>query len=227
MSRNLDLAVLISGRGSNLAAMIEAIQQGVLPARIRAVISDRMDAAGLDHARRAGLDTRIAERRRHPDRTAFEQALTDIIDPLGFDYLVLAGFMRVLDPATVERYTGRMINIHPSLLPNLPGLDTHRRALEAGRAEHGASVHFVTPEVDAGPVISRARVNVEPGEDPDRLAGRVLAREHRLLPATLALLAQQHVELRDEQVHINGRPLPAPLDLDRDLSGGLGVNSSG
>lgn len=221
MTRAPELAVLISGRGSNLAAVIDAIDRGRLPARIGSVISDRARAPGLAHARHAGLDTAVVESRSHADGATFEQALIEVIDRTGADYLVLAGFMRVLRPATVERYRGRMINIHPSLLPDLPGLDTHRRALDAGRTEHGASVHFVTPEIDAGPVISRAVVAMAADDDPAALERRVLTREHALLPATLALMVRSRVELRDDHVEIDGRVLSEPLDLDRDLAGGL------
>ncbi|NEZ03266.1 phosphoribosylglycinamide formyltransferase [Wenzhouxiangella sp. XN201] len=217
------LVVLISGRGSNLQAIQAAIEAGRLPARIAAVVSDRPQAAGLNHAARHGLDTVMIEPARFPDRSAFERALMTAID--GFDprFIVLAGFMRVLGRELVQHYLGRMLNIHPSLLPRHRGLHTHRRVLDAGEHEHGASVHFVTPDLDAGPVISQARVAVRPGDTADALAERLLPLEHLLYPATLALLLKHRVELHHDSTHLDDTPLRQPLLLDRDLGrdGGL------
>lgn len=175
------LVVLISGRGSNMQAIVHACQQGELDADVVAVISNRPDAAGLAHARSAGIATRCIDHTNYPSRDAFDAALADAIDEFGADYVVLAGFMRILGSALVERFRDRMINIHPSLLPRYPGLDTHARALAAGDTEHGASVHFVTPELDAGPIIEQVRVPVLPGDTPESLAARVLGEEHALL----------------------------------------------
>jgi phosphoribosylglycinamide formyltransferase 1 len=198
------LVVLLSGRGSNFQALAEACDDW-LPARIAAVISDRPTAGGLELARIRGIDTVCVDRSRHADRDEFELSLRAAIDGFDPDFIVLAGFMRVLSAALVRHYLGRMINIHPSLLPKYRGLNTHQRALDAGDTEHGASVHFVTPQLDGGPVISRARMAIEAGDTAERLADRLLALEHRLLPATVALLQRSHVEVRDEDIQIDNR----------------------
>lgn len=213
------LVVLISGRGSNYRAVQRAVDEGWLPARIAAVISDRTAAQGLDSARQAGVDTACLEPQRFDGQQAFENALAVAIDGFSPSYVVLAGFMRVLGADLVRRYTGRMVNIHPSLLPRHRGLHTHRRVLENEESEHGASVHFVTPALDAGPVISQARMAVHAGDTPDSLADRLLPLEHRLYPATLALLLTHPVELRNETIHVDNQPLPSPLLLGHDLDG--------
>lgn len=211
------LVVLISGRGSNLKAIHSAIQAGWLNARIAAVISDRPGAAGLAWAAATGLDTVTLDRRRFPDRAGFESSLDCALSGFRPDWIVLAGFMRILGQDLVAGHSGRMINIHPSLLPRHRGLNTHRRALEAGDAEHGSSIHFVTPALDSGPVISQARINILPEDSPDRLADRLLPLEHRLYPATLALLCRHRVELNHDLVCIDDQPLDKPLELGRDL----------
>ncbi|TVQ36427.1 MAG: phosphoribosylglycinamide formyltransferase [Wenzhouxiangella sp.] len=210
------LVVLLSGRGTNFTALQQAIEGGWLKADIRAAISDR-DAAGLALAEDLGMDTVRVDRRRHPDRSSFESSLATAVAGYAPDWIVLAGFMRVLSPGFVEQFSGRMINIHPSLLPKYRGLETHARALAAGDSEHGASVHFVTPELDGGPVISQVRLPVLAGDDPERLADRLLPLEHRLLPATMALLTTTPVELRHEQILFDNQPLVEPLLLGRDL----------
>ncbi|NBB92534.1 MAG: phosphoribosylglycinamide formyltransferase [Gammaproteobacteria bacterium] len=212
------LVVLLSGRGSNFRAIQDAIEGGRLEARIAAVISDRPGADGLALAEQAGIDTVSLERTRFPDRAAYEHALETAIAGFEPRYIVLAGFMRVLGDRFVNRHMGRLVNIHPSLLPRHRGLDTHRRVLEAGEGEHGASVHFVTPALDAGPVISRVQFDVATDDDPDRLADRLLPLEHRLYPATLALLLTHQVELRHETIYIDEYPLETPLEFERDLS---------
>ena len=212
------LMVLLSGRGSNYRALHRAQQEGRLPGEIVAVVSDRIDAAGLVLAREDGVDTVCVERRRYPDRDSFESALGVAISGFDARWIVLAGFMRVLSAGFVQAHHGRMINIHPSLLPRHRGLQTHQRVLEAGEKEHGASVHFVTPELDGGPVISRVVMPVQPGDSPDRLAERLLPLEHRLLPATMALLLSEPVELRDESISIQNQALQRPLELGTDLS---------
>lgn len=189
------LLVLLSGRGSNFEALAEACDHW-LDAEIVAVISDRADAGGVALAQSRGLDSVVVDRSLHPSRNEFETSLAAAIDGFEPDLIVLAGFMRVLSADLVGRYPGRMINIHPSLLPRYRGLDTHRRALEAGDTEHGASVHFVTAELDGGPIISRARMAIQPGDTPEALAQRLLPLEHRLLPASVALLLQVSVERR-------------------------------
>jgi len=173
------IVILVSGRGSNMQAIVEAALPGV---RIAAVISNRADAGGLAYASQRGIETAVVDHKTYPDRAAFDTALADCIDGFQPDLVVLAGFMRVLTDAFVRRYEGRLINIHPSLLPSFPGLHTHRRALEAGVRVHGATVHFVTPTLDCGPIIVQAVVPVLPDDDEARLAGRVLAQEHRIYP---------------------------------------------
>ena len=191
------LLVLLSGRGSNFDALAQACDAW-LPAKIVGVISDRSEAGGLALAEARGLDTVLVDRKQHATRAEFEASLQAAIDSFDADLIVLAGFMRVLSADLVNRYPGRMINIHPSLLPRYRGLDTHRRALEAGDREHGASVHFVTAELDGGPIISRARMPIHPDDSAESLAERLLAIEHRLLPASVALLTQIPVEARYE-----------------------------
>lgn len=179
------IVVLLSGRGSNMAAIAAALREERWPASIACVIADRPQAQGLARAAQAGLATAVVERSPFALRDDFERALAETIDAHRPDAVVLAGFMRVLGAAFVERYHGRLLNIHPSLLPAFPGLDTHRRALAAGVAVHGATVHFVGAEVDAGPIIAQAAVPVMPEDDEDTLAARVLASEHRLYPMAL------------------------------------------
>ena len=180
------LAILISGRGSNMSAIARACADGRLDARVVGVLSDRPEAAGLAAAEALGLSTEVVDRRAHPDRASFERALGERLAALAPDRVALAGFMRVLGPELVAAWEGRMLNIHPSLLPRHPGLDTHARALAAGDTEHGASVHLVTAELDAGPVLAQARVPVLPGDTVETLAARVLAEEHGLYVAALA-----------------------------------------
>lgn len=214
MSRpRVPAVVLISGSGSNLQALLDAAADD-LALEVRAVISNRPDAYGLERAASACVPTRVLDHTRFPDRATFEAALGELIDGFEPNLVLLAGFMRILEPVFVARYSGRMINIHPALLPAYPGLHTHRRCLEAGDDEHGASVHFVTAEVDGGPVFMQARVPVAPDDDPDTLAARVLAQEHRLYPAAARLLCEGRVRLQDGQAWLDGRPLERPLLLD-------------
>jgi phosphoribosylglycinamide formyltransferase-1 len=209
----LPAVVLISGSGTNLQALIDAAADD-LALDIRAVVSNRPGAFGLERAATACIPTRLVDHTRFDDRPAFEAALGELIDSFAPELVILAGFMRILTPEFVARYSGRMINIHPALLPAYPGLDTHRRVLEAGDAEHGASIHFVTAEVDGGPVFLQARVPVLPDDDPDTLAARVLAQEHRLYPAAVRWLCEGRVALRDGRALLDGRPLDAPRQLD-------------
>lgn len=185
------LVILISGRGSNMQSIIRAIESGELQADIAAVISNRPDAAGLQTASAAGIATQVINHRDFDNREAFDQQLAREIDGYQPDYVILAGFMRILTAAFVEHFAGRLINIHPSLLPKFKGLHTHQRAIEAGEREHGASVHFVTAELDDGPVILQAKVPVLKGDTPETLAARVLIEEHKLYPDALKLLIQQ------------------------------------
>jgi len=207
----LPIVVLISGTGSNLRAIADQARSGKLPVEIRAVISDRADAAGLAWARAAGLHTVALPPAQFADRPAFDRALAAEVDRHGPALVVLAGFMRILGPEFVDRYAGRLLNIHPSLLPKYRGLHTHRRALEAGDREHGASVHFVTRELDGGPVILQARVPVRAGDDEATLAARVLEQEHRIYPDCIGWFAAGRLELRGGVVLLDGRPLREPL----------------
>jgi phosphoribosylglycinamide formyltransferase-1 len=199
------VAVLISGRGSNMAALIEAARGSQYPAEIALVLSNRPDAAGLAHARNEDLATAIVDHTAYgKDREAFERALAGVIDEHRIDLICLAGFMRILTPWFVNRFAGRLINIHPALLPAFKGLDTHARALAAGVTTHGATVHFVVPEMDSGPVIVQGSVPVRAGDTAEALAARVLAVEHRIYPFALRLVAQGRARLVDGRCEIDG-----------------------
>lgn len=210
----LSLVVLISGRGSNLRAILDAIQAGKLHASVKAVISTRVDAPGLGDAQRAKIDTLALDPGDYPAREDYDRALQGLIDGFQPDLVALAGFMRILTPGFVQHYRGRLINIHPSLLPALRGLNTHQRALEQGLREHGASVHFVTEELDGGPVIIQVRIPVLAGDTPKSLAARVLSQEHRLYVEALRLLAEKRVHWDGQQLMYNQQPLPEPLLMD-------------
>jgi phosphoribosylglycinamide formyltransferase-1 len=205
--------VLASGRGSNLAAIAAAIARGELALSLRRVLSDHSDAPALDRARELGIDARAVPRDRYPDRDHYEQALIEQVDQVAPGVVILAGYMRILSPRFVARYAGRMLNIHPSLLPEFAGLDTHARALAAGVREHGASVHFVTDELDGGPLIARTRVPVRAGDTPHSLADRVLAAEHRLYPAVLNWYATGRLAWRNGAAVLDGRPLLEPVEF--------------
>ena len=195
------VGVLISGRGSNMVSLAEAAQVPDYPAELALVISNIPDVAGLERARGFGIATATIDHRPFgKDREAFERAVDELLRINQIDLVVLAGFMRILTPWFVKRWEGRMINIHPSLLPLFKGTHTHRQALEAGVAEHGCSVHFVVPELDAGPVILQAKVPVLPGDDEEKLSARVLVEEHKLYPAALAEVASGRARLVDGAV---------------------------
>jgi phosphoribosylglycinamide formyltransferase-1 len=204
----LGIVVLISGRGSNLQSIIDAVDREQLPVDIKAVISNRADAYGLQRAAQAGIVTRVVDHTAYADRTGFDRALQACIDEYQPALVALAGFMRILTPEFVEHYQGRLMNIHPALLPAFPGLNTHQRALDAGVAEHGASVHFVTREVDGGPVIVQARVEVRPDDTDEILAARVLEQEHCIYPLAIQLFAEGRVKLDGDTVILDGNPLP-------------------
>jgi len=209
----LRLALLASGRGSNVQAIIDAVAAGTLDADIVGVFSDRADAFALERARTAGIATQALSPKRFVTRAAFDDALFAKVDACAPDLIVCAGYMRVIAGDVVTPRCGRIINIHPSLLPQFKGLHTHQQALDAGVAEHGASVHYVTAELDGGPVIAQARVPVLAGDHAEQLAARVLAREHPLLVAVLGLIASGQIRLRGTDILLNGVPLPAPLQL--------------
>jgi phosphoribosylglycinamide formyltransferase-1 len=189
------IAVMISGRGSNMAALIEASKEASYPAEIVGVISDRPEAPGLIVAQTRGLPVTVVPRRDHPSKEAHDAAIDTALGAREPDIVALAGYMRLLTDDFVERWRGRMVNIHPALLPSFKGLDTHRRALEAGVRVHGCTVHFVTAEVDGGPIIAQAAVPVLASDTEERLAQRVLKAEHQLYPMALAMLAESRVRL--------------------------------
>lgn len=195
------LVILISGRGSNMEAIIRAQIPG---AEVSAVIANRPDAEGLAFAVDQGIVTQVVDHKAYPSREAFDAALADAIDAHRPDLVVLAGFMRVLTDAFVTRYAGRLFNIHPSLLPSFPGLHTHRKALEAGVRVHGATVHFVTPTFDCGPVVIQAAVPVLPGDDEAALARRVLEQEHRIYPQAVRWFVDGRLTLTDGRVLVQG-----------------------
>jgi len=213
MPTPLRIAVLASGRGSNLAALIAARDAGTLPVEFVLVASDKASAGALRLAEAAGIPTLALNPKSYPDRPTFDRELFGRIAASGAELLVLAGFMRVIDGSALAPWAGRIVNIHPSLLPKYRGLHTHRRALEAGDAEHGASVHFVTAELDGGPLIAQARLAIETGDDEETLARRLLPLEHRLLPAVVALVAAHRLALGEAGVLLDGQPLRAPLQL--------------
>jgi phosphoribosylglycinamide formyltransferase-1 len=208
------IVVLISGSGSNLQAIIDALQAGRIVGHIAAVISNRPDAQGLERASRAGIPTRVLDHSLYPDRDQFDAELMSVIDEYRPELIVLAGFMRILTEGFVCHYEGRMLNIHPSLLPKYRGLNTHARAIEAGDSEHGVSVHFVTPELDGGPVIIQARVPLGTGVTPQELAAQVLEKEHIIYPLAIGWYTAGQLRLENHQVLLNGKVLERPVQLD-------------
>ncbi|WP_420348686.1 phosphoribosylglycinamide formyltransferase [Pelagibius sp.] len=212
------VAVLISGRGSNLRSLLEAAEAPGYPAKIVLVVANRPDAGGLEHAAAFGVASRVVDHRTFDDRAGFEAALDAALAEADLDLICLAGFMRVLSAAFVKRWENRIINIHPSLLPLFPGLDTHARALDAGVKLHGCTVHFVNEAVDGGAIIGQAAVPVQAGDDPQRLAARVLQAEHRLYPHCLRLLAEGRVHLLEGRSQIEGASDPGAALFSPDLS---------
>lgn len=208
------VAVLISGRGSNMAALIEAAKDKNYPAEIALVLSNKADAAGLAAARAAGIATEVVDHTPFgKDRAAFDAAMQAALIKHRIDIVCLAGFMRLLTPGFVAQWPQRMLNIHPSLLPAFKGLDTHKRALESGVKVHGASVHFVTAELDAGPIIMQAAVAVQKDNDEHALAARVLRQEHRIYPLALKLVAEGRVQMVNGRCLIDGVPVPDAASL--------------
>lgn len=205
MAAPLKVAVLISGRGSNLQALIDAFGPQVAdsPVQIALVLSNRPDALGLERAAKAGLKTATVDHKAFAGRAEFDAAMDRAIRAAGAEFVVLAGFMRLLSPQFVTAWRDKMINIHPALLPAFPGLDTHKRALEAGVRFHGATVHFVRHETDTGPIVAQAAVPVLPGDDEDALAARVLHAEHRLYPLALRLIAEGKVRVEGERAIVS------------------------
>ena len=212
-NKKRNLVILISGRGSNMQTIHKQITAGKINAKISAVISNNPDAAGLKYADEQGVTNKALNHRDFTNRETFDQALIDLIDLHEPDYVILAGFMRILGQQFVEHYHGRLLNIHPSLLPKYKGLHTHKRALDAGDSEHGASVHFVTPDLDAGPVIIQTKVAIRPAETEQSLEECVLQMEHKLYPAAIALLCQGLIKQGEDCVMYDGETLKAPLLL--------------
>jgi phosphoribosylglycinamide formyltransferase 1 len=209
---SLPLAVLISGRGSNMAAIAHACASGQIAAGIVRVIADRREAGGIALAKQLGLDVCVVPYAEFSDREAFEAALASAIDSSGASLVVLAGFLRILSPQFVRRYAGAMLNIHPALLPKFPGLRTHERALQAGETVHGASVHFVTGELDAGPTVLQARVPVRMDDTAERLSARVQRQEHIIYPKVIGWIAANRLRMDGDVVYFDERPLSQPLN---------------
>ncbi len=215
MPATCNVVVLLSGTGGNLQAMIDSFQGADQPARICAVISNRADAYGLQRARDAGIDTRVLDHTGYADREAFDAALIALIDTFAPRLVVLAGFMRILTAGFVRHYQGRLLNIHPSLLPRHKGLHTHQRALDAGDAEHGCTVHFVTEELDGGPLVVQSAIAVEPDDSPISLAKRVHAQEHRIYPLAVRWFAEGRLSLGAEGALLDGQLIAATGHLIR------------
>lgn len=214
-SKTCDVVVLLSGTGSNLQALIDSTRTGDSPVRICAVISNRADAYGLQRAKDAGIATAVLDHKAFDGREAFDAALVELIDGYRPQLVVLAGFMRILSAGFVRHYQGRLLNIHPSLLPKYKGLHTHQRALEAGDAEHGCSVHFVTEELDGGPLVVQAVIPVELDDTPERLAQRVHSQEHLIYPLAVRWFAEGRLRLGEHGALLDGQPLAASGQLIR------------
>ncbi|ENZ76972.1 MULTISPECIES: phosphoribosylglycinamide formyltransferase [Ralstonia] len=197
-----NIVILISGRGSNMEAIVRACQAEGWSGRIAAVISNRPDAAGLKFAASHGIATAVVDHKAFPDRDSFDAALAQVIDGFSPDLVVLAGFMRILTPGFVKRYAGRMLNIHPSLLPCFPGLHTHEAALAMGVKVHGATVHFVTADLDHGPIVLQAIIDVRQGDTPDSLAGRLLAQEHTIYPRAVRWFVEGRLSVEHGVVRV-------------------------
>ncbi len=205
------LVVLISGSGTNLQAIIDATLQNRIDIDIAAVISDQEQAYGLKRAKQAGIETRVLKAKGIAGRDAYDKALLELIQTFKPDLVVLAGFMRILTAGFVDHFSGRILNIHPSLLPAFRGLHTHQRALEARAIEHGASIHFVTEELDGGPVIIQGKVPVLPDDNAASLAARVLTIEHKIYPLAIDWCARGRLALRNNQVFMDGKPMQSPI----------------
>ena len=215
MSQTCDVVVLLSGTGSNLQALIDSTRTGDSPVRIAAVISNRADAYGLQRAQQAGIDTAVLDHKAFEGREAFDTALVELIDGYQPQLVVLAGFMRILSAGFVRHYQGRLLNIHPSLLPKYKGLHTHQRALEAGDKEHGCSVHFVTEELDGGPLVVQAVIPVELDDTPETLAQRVHRQEHQIYPLAVHWFAEGRLRLGEHGALLDDQPLAASGHLIR------------
>ncbi len=203
------VVILLSGSGSNLQAFIDAVANGGLNASIVAVISNKPAAYGLERAQKAGIKTELVDHKQFADRESFDHTLAERIEAYQADLVILAGFMRILTPGFVSQFKGRLLNIHPSLLPKYPGLHTHQRAIDAGDSLHGATVHFVTEELDGGPAIIQAQVPIIKNDTEDSLAARVLKQEHKIYPLAASWFAKGQLELKNEKVLLDEQSLPA------------------
>lgn len=210
----LPVAILISGRGSNMRVIAERAAAGALPIDVRVVVSDQAQAAGLATAASMGIDARVLSPRDFPDRAAYDAGLVQLLAPYQPQLIILAGFMRILSSVFIDAFAGRILNVHPSLLPKYRGLHTHRRALEAGDPVHGVSIHFVTQELDGGPLVSQALIDVRPGDTPESLSSRVQPQEHRIYPQAIEWFATGRLRLQDGRVWLDGRPLDQPVIVD-------------
>lgn len=210
----LAIVVLVSGSGSNLQALIDQQQNELAPFKIKSVISNKSDAYGLERARAAGIQADFLDHTSFESRETFDQALVKLIDQHNPAFVILAGYMRILSGAFVERYADRLLNIHPSLLPKYKGLHTHQRALEAGDTTHGASVHLVTEELDDGPVILQVKVPVDPDDTEESLAARVLTQEHVIYPTVVKWFAAKRLAMKSGRVQFDKANLDAPIVLD-------------
>ncbi|MBB1488041.1 phosphoribosylglycinamide formyltransferase [Oceanospirillum sediminis] len=207
------IVVLISGSGSNLQAIIDSVKAGDIPGQISAVISNKENAYGLQRAEQADIPTRVLDHTEFANREIFDANMIRLIDEYQPDLVVLSGFMRILTADFVRRYAGKLINIHPSLLPKYQGLHTHKRAIEAGDSTHGASVHFVTEELDGGPVFIQASVPVEQDDTPETLAARVLVQEHKIYPIAVKWFMEGRIQLQDNIPHLDGVSLAGNIPL--------------
>ncbi|WP_170310673.1 phosphoribosylglycinamide formyltransferase [Leucothrix arctica] len=210
------IVVLISGSGSNLQAIMDRLAADNLDAKIELVLSNRADAFGLERAAKAGIPTAVIDHKQFDSREAFDQEMIKVIDPINPELIVLAGFMRILSEGFVEHYNGRMINIHPALLPAYKGLDTHKRALADGVSHHGASVHYVTPELDSGAVIVQGRVPVLAGDDEEALQARVHKIEHVVYPEVVTWFANGRLNNQGDIAYLDGKPLTQPVIIDQE-----------
>jgi len=216
VNKPLSIVVLISSSGSNMQAIIDYLAREKISAEIKAVISNKADALGLQRAEKAGIVTEVIEHTMFESREGFDQAMMQSIDKYQPELIILAGFMRILTDEFVEHYAGRLINIHPSLLPHFKGLNTHQRAIDASHQQHGASVHFVSNELDGGPVIAQAAVDVSDDDNAESLRLKVLAQEHILYPLVTRWFAERRLALKDNQVYFDDKALPQPVLIPDD-----------
>lgn len=215
MTSSMTLAILISGNGSNLQAIIDAIESGRLNAEITAVVSDNPDAYGLVRATRHNLHSRVIDARDYASRSDYDEALRHYLELIAPDYIVLAGFMRILTPGFIEAFEHRIFNIHPSLLPAYKGLNTYQRALDNGETQHGVSIHLVTAELDAGPIILQASYTIEAGDSVEDLQTRGHQLEHRMYPQVLSWLSDNSLTIKDGQIFYEKALLEQPILFDR------------